>query len=223
MEPPAVNRIPVVLVEDHRIVREGTRSLLDRDPEIDVVAEAGDCATAVRLARELRPAVMLVDIQLPDGSGIDVIRDVGAAAPDTRCVILSAFDDYVYVTEAFAAGASGYLLKTAGAAELIGAVRAVSSGATVTDDRISRRLLERWQPAMPTPERLTPREVHVLALLSRGRSNKQIARELGVGLRTVEGHVSNLLAKCNVRSRTEAALFAVTHHLVASPSAAGED
>lgn len=207
----------VVLVEDHRLVREGTRELLDRDPTIRVVGEAASGEEALDLALELRPAIMLVDVQLREMSGIELIRRLAATSPDVRCIVLSAYDDYVYITEAFEAGAYGYLLKTVGAAELVGAVHAVAAGARVTDETVSKRLMQRWHPAPPAMERLTRREMEVLELLARGRSNKQMARELGVGLRTTEGYVSTLLAKCGVRSRTEAALFAVSHHLVAPP------
>jgi len=210
--------ISVLLVEDHRIVREGTRSLLEQAPEIRVLGEASSGEEAIRLALDLLPSVMLVDVQLEGSNGIDVIRTVTRSAPQVRCVVLSAFDDYVYVTEAFEAGACGYLLKTAGATELVGAVRAVAAGATVTDDRVSRRLLDRWRHGRLPAEGLTPREADILRLLARGRTNKQMAHELGVGLRTVEGYVSSLFAKCGVRSRTEAALYAVSHHLVAAPT-----
>jgi NarL family two-component system response regulator LiaR len=206
----------VVLAEDHRIVREGTRQLLEHDPDIRVVGEASTGEDAVRLALELEPSVMLVDIQLKDMNGIDVIRNVARIAPQVRCVVLSAYDDYVYITEAFEAGAYGYLLKTVSAVELIAAVRTVAAGATVTDDRISQRLMERWRRKGPPMERLTPREMEVLRLLVKGSSNKEMAHELDLGLRTVEGYVSNVFAKCGVRSRTEAVLFALSHHLVAA-------
>ena len=193
--------------------------MLERDPDIRVVGEASTGEDAVRLALELEPSVMLVDIQLKDMSGVDVIRNVARIAPQVRCVVLSAYDDYVYITEAFEAGAYGYLLKTVSAVELIAAVRTVAAGATVTDDRISKRLMERWRRKRPLMERLTPREMEVLRLLVKGSSNKEMAHELDLGLRTVEGYVSNVFAKCGVRSRTEAVLFALGHHLVAAPPA----
>jgi DNA-binding NarL/FixJ family response regulator len=214
--------VTVVLVEDHRIVREGTRQLLDHDPSIRVVGEASSGEEAVRLALDLKPSVMLVDVQLEGMNGIDVIRTVARVANQVRCVVLSAYDDYVYITEAFEAGACGYLLKTVSAAELVGAVRAAAAGATVTDERISKRLMERWRSKRPTTSRLTPRETDVLRLLVKGSSNKEIAATLGVGLRTVEGYVSNVFAKCGVRSRTEAVLYALRHNL-ATVSAAETD
>jgi DNA-binding NarL/FixJ family response regulator len=211
--------VTVVLVEDHRIVREGTRQLLDHDASIRVVGEASTGEEAVRLALDLKPSVMLVDVQLEGMNGIDVIRTVARIANQVRCVVLSAYDDYVYITEAFEAGAYGYLLKTVSAAELIGAVRAAAAGATVTDERISKRLMERWRSKRPTTSRLTPRETDVLRLLVKGSSNKEIAATLGVGLRTVEGYVSNVFTKCGVRSRTEAVLYALRHNLATVPAA----
>ncbi len=209
----------VVLVDDHRIVREGTRQLLEHDPLIRVVGEASTGEEAVRLALDLKPSVMLVDVQLKGMNGIDVIRTVARIAPQVRCVVLSAYDDYVYITEAFEAGACGYLLKTVSAAELVSAVRAAAAGATVTDERISKRLMERWRSKRPLVEHLTPRETDALRLLVKGSSNREIAQALGVGLRTVEGYVSNVFAKCGVRSRTEAVLFALSHNLATVPTA----
>ena len=211
--------IAVVLVEDHRIVREGTRELLEHAPSIHVVGEATAGEEAIRLAAALKPDVMLVDVQLSGMNGIDVIRTVTGIAPEVRCVVLSAYDDFVYITEAFEAGACGYLLKTVSAAELIGAVRAAAAGATVTDERTSRRLTDRWRSKGRLVEGLTVRETDVLRLLVKGASNKEIARALGVGLRTIEGYVSNVIAKCGVRSRTEAVLFALSHNLATVPTA----
>jgi DNA-binding NarL/FixJ family response regulator len=211
--------VTVVLVEDHRIVREGTRQLLDHEPSIRVVGEASTGEEAIRLALDLNPSVMLVDVQLEGMNGIDVIRAVARIAHQVRCVVLSAYDDYVYITEAFEAGACGYLLKTVSAAELVGAVRAAAAGATVTDERVSKPLMERWRSKRPTTGRLTPRETDVLRLLVKGSSNKEIAATLGVGLRTVEGYVSNVFAKCGVRSRTEAVLYALRHNLATVPAA----
>jgi DNA-binding NarL/FixJ family response regulator len=215
--------VTVVLAEDHRIVREGTRQLLDHDPSIRVVGEASTGEEAVRLALDLRPSVMLVDVQLEGMNGIDVIRTVARIASEVRCVVLSAYDDYVYITEAFEAGACGYLLKTVSAAELVGAVRAAAAGATVTDERISKRLMERWRSKRPITERLTPRETDVLRLLVKGSSNREIAATLGVGLRTVEGYVSNVFNKCGVRSRTEAVLYALRHNLATVPAAESDE
>jgi two-component system, NarL family, response regulator DevR len=209
----------VVIVDDHAVVREGTRQLLEREAGIEVVGEVSTVAEAVAAARRLIPALMVVDIELPDGSGVDVVRKVVESGLPVRCLMLSAHDDYVYVSEALAAGAAGYLLKTVSAAELVAAVRAVGLGGVVVDKALSRRLAGRHrQPEEQLAASLTSREFDVIRALVRGRSNKEIAAELGVGLRTVESYVSAVLAKLGVRSRTEATLFAIEHHLVSSGS-----
>jgi len=211
--------ITVAIVDDHAVVREGTRQLLEREAGIEVVGEVSTVAEAVATARRLVPALMVVDIELPDGSGVDIVRKVVESGLPVRCLMLSAHDDYVYVSEALAAGAAGYLLKTVSAAELVAAVRAVGLGGVVVDKALSRRLAGRHrQPEEQLAASLTSREFDVIRALVRGRSNKEIAAELGVGLRTVESYVSAVLAKLGVRSRTEATLFAIEHHLVSSGS-----
>jgi len=202
----------VVLAEDHRIVREGTRQLLEHDPSIRVVGEASTGEEAVRLALDLKPLVMLVDIQLNGMNGIDVIRTVARTAPQVRCVVLSAYDDYVYITEAFEAGACGYLLKTVSAAELVGAVSAAAAGATVTDERISKRLMERWRSKRPLVERLTPRETDVLRLLVKGSSNKEIAHDMNISESLVKAVLQQLFAKTGVRTRSQLVRTAIERH-----------
>ncbi len=215
--PPSVS---VLLVEDHGVVREGTRELLEQEEGIEVIGEAASAEEALDLIRLRVPDVMIVDIQLPGMNGIELVQAVAGTAPRVRCLMLSAYDDYVYASEALDAGACGYLLKTVSVGELIGAVHAVASGATVLDDAISRRLTKRWRRyERPPADDLTPRELDVVRMLARGNSNKEIASELGLGLRTVESYVSNILSKFGVRSRTEAALYAINHHLVSAESA----
>ena len=205
----------MVLVEDHAVVREGTRELLGREGDIEVVGEAGTVAEALTLARQLVPALMVIDIELPDRSGVEVVREIVATSLPVRCLMLSAHDDYVYVSEALAAGAAGYLLKTVSADELVAAVRAVATGAVVVDESLSRRLAGRLRPPEQTPAAsLTSRELDVLRALVHGRSNKEIAAELGIGLRTVESYVSAVLDKLGVPSRTAAIVAAMEHHLV---------
>lgn len=209
--------ISVIVVDDHEVVREGTRKMLERDPEFMVVAEVGSVRDALVSARRLRPRLMVIDVELPDGSGVEVVRAVIAENLPIRCLMLSAHDDYVYFSEALAAGAGGYLLKTASAAEFVAASRTVTVGGTVIDGTLANRLAGRRQP--PGEElihRLTARELDVIASLVRGRSNKEIALDLGIGLRTIESYVSAILNKLGVRSRTEATIFAIEHHL-ASP------
>jgi DNA-binding NarL/FixJ family response regulator len=211
--------ITVVIVEDHVVVREGTRELFGREGDITVVGEASTVAEAVNLARQLVPTLMVVDIELPDQSGVEVVREVVATGLPVRCLMLSAHDDYVYVSEALAAGAAGYLLTTVSAVELVAAVRAVATGAVVVDESLSRRLAGRLRQPEQTPAAsLTSRELDVVRALVRGYSNKEIAAELGVGLRTVESYVSNVLAKLGVRSRTGAIVYAIEHGLVSPRS-----
>lgn len=204
--------IRIVVVEDHALVREGTTELLEREPGCTVAGQAGSAEEALQLIRDLRPDVALVDVELPGMNGIALARAVAEQAPDTRVIILSAYDDYAYIIGALEAGVSGYLLKTATARELGNAVQTAVGGALVLDEAISRRLSRRWRsgPGSTTPA-FTLRENEVLNLIARGLSNKQIASQLGLGLRTVETHVSSVLGKLGVSSRTEAALYAVSH------------
>lgn len=210
-----------MVVEDHVLVREGTAELLERDPDLMVVGQAGSAEEGLALLGDLRPDVALVDVELPGLNGIALARAIAEQFPQTRVLILSAYDDYAYVIGALEVGVVGYLLKTASARELADAVRTAAGGALVLDQAISRRLTRRWRsgPGSSTAA-LTARETDVLRLLARGLPNKQIASELGLGLRTVESHVSNVLGKLGLSSRTEAALYAVSHH-VAPPNLRG--
>ncbi len=207
----------VVVVDDHVLVREGTAELLAREAGIEVVGQAGTAEEGLEVLGRTRPDVVLVDVSLPGASGLELARVAAARYPEMRVLVVSAYDDYAYVTEALEMGVGGYLLKTASAKELVNAVRAVADGVLVLDGGVSRRLIRRSRGdagARGASGTLTPRESDVLALLARGLSNKDVARELGLGLRTVEGHVSNVLAKLGVASRTEAVAHALGHHVV---------
>jgi len=207
--------VRVVLIDDHALVREGTLQLLEQDPDVEVVGQAGSGEEGLRLVEKTRPDVALVDINLPGMSGLDFARAIVDRYTEVRVLIVSAYDDYAYVTEALEVGVGGYLLKTASGRELLDAVRAVAGGVFVLDRAVSSRLSRRPPSGPPGVATLTPREVDVLGLLARGLANKHIAIELGLGLRTVEGHVSNIFAKLGVASRTEAVLYALSHRLVA--------
>jgi len=210
----ATSPVRVVIVDDHALVREGTVQLLKQTPDLEVVGQAGSGEEALGVLELLRPDVALVDVNLPGMSGLDLTRLVAVSLPMTRVLILSAYDDYAYVAEALEIGVGGYLLKTASARELVDAVRSVADGVFVLDRAVSSRLTRRLQKDSAKVGALTPRETDVLELLARGRSNKQIASHLGLGLRTVEGHVSSVLAKLGVQSRTEAVAYALTSRLV---------
>ncbi|MDA8292618.1 MAG: response regulator transcription factor, partial [Actinomycetota bacterium] len=221
--PPAYSRsaraapVRVVVVDDHSLVREGTVQLLSQEPELEVVGESGSGEHALELLESLLPDVALVDVSLPGMSGLDLARELASRGMPVRVLVVSAYDDYAYVTEALEIGVGGYLLKTCTTRELVDAVRAVADGVFVLDRGVSSLLARRWRTTAASksePGALTSRETAVLALLARGRSNKQIASELALGLRTVEGHVSSLLSKLAVASRTEAVAVAIRERIV---------
>ncbi len=214
---PGTDPIRVLIVDDHALVREGTRELLSQDDTLVVVGMAGSGEEALEAVAALSPDVALVDVNLPAMSGLELSRALLAQFPSTKVLVLSAYDDYAYVAEALEVGVAGYLLKTASAKELVDAVRAVHDGVFVLDRQVSQRLVRRRDTAPTAVGGLTPRETSVLQLLAQGRSNKQIATEMALGTRTVEGYVSNILAKLGVASRTEAVAHAIRHRLV-SPS-----
>lgn len=207
--------ITIMVVEDHTLVREGTVELLERASGLKVAAQAGSAEDALGLLASLEPDVLLADVELPGMNGIDLAKVITQRYPGVRVVILSAYDDYAYVIGALEAGVTGYLLKTASARELCDAVRTAANGALVLDRTISQRLTTRWRTGSDRqPVALTARETDVLRLIAQGLPNKQIASQLGLGLRTVESHVSSLLGKLGLASRTEAALYAVSHRVV---------
>jgi two-component system, NarL family, response regulator DevR len=213
--------IRIVVVEDHALVREGTAELLRRDPGLAVVGQAATAEQALPVISRLRPDIALVDVELPGMNGIALARELANRGESTRVLILSAYDDSAYVLGALEAGVSGYLLKTSSARELANAVRTAAGGTLVLDEAISRRLTRRWRSGPDTaPPSLTVRETEVLRLIAQGLPNRLIASQLGLGLRTVESHVSSVLGKLGLASRTEAALYAVSHH-VSSPDPRG--
>jgi two-component system, NarL family, response regulator LiaR len=206
--------IRLVIVDDHSLVREGTAQLLKQSADFDVVGQAGSGEDGLAVLEQLQPDVALIDVHLPQMSGLELARAAASSCPSVKVLILSAYDDYAYVSEALEIGVGGYLLKTATTKELVDAVRAVADGILVLDRRVADRLTRRGRSASPPGSGLTPREADILPLLARGRSNKQIATELRLGLRTVEGHVSSVLAKLGVASRAEAVAYALSHRLV---------
>ena len=213
--------IRVVIVDDHALVREGTAQLLEAEADIEVVGQAGTAEQGLDQLIRFRPDVALVDVNLPGMSGLELARRAAARCPRVRTLIVSAYDDYAYVAEALEIGVGGYLLKTASGKEVVNAVRAVADGTLVLDRAVSGRMTRRSRSGPAAPAALTERQTEILALLAKAMSNKSIAHELGLGLRTVESHVSIILAKLGVQSRSEAMLYALSHDLVA-PTEHGE-
>ena len=214
--------IRVIIAEDHTLVREGTREILEREHDIHVVGEAARGDDAVRQALEHSPDVLLMDMRMPGMNGIEATREVSAQAPSVKVLILSAHEDEDYVREALAVGASGYLLKTAPGRELVEGIRAVASGSTILSPELTRKLAQaRLEPARAS-DRLSSREFAVLRLIAQGRANKEVALELGISLRTVEGHLHNIFEKLRVGSRTEAVVHAVNHGLLSISGPEGE-
>jgi DNA-binding NarL/FixJ family response regulator len=204
----------VVVVDDHEVLRAGTRQVLETTDDIVVVGEADTWDAALAVIDRQRPDVALVDIQLSGRNGIDLARQLSADQPGTRVVILSAHDDDAFVRRAFEAGVAGYLLKTMPREELINAVRAVGMGTTVLDPAVSTRLAgaNSLTDVVGAP-RLTLREQEVVALVADGLSNKAIANRLGVSTRTVEGHVNHVFTKLDLESRTELVRYVLTNGL----------
>lgn len=211
-----MRRITILIADDHTLVREGTKQVLEQQADLRVVAEADRGDDAVELARRLRPEIALLDLRLPGCSGIEAAERILAAGAWTRVVILSAFDEEEYVSEALRAGASGYLVKTIPAQQLVDAVRRVASGEVVLQPEVAAKLAAYMRRSSERSElgELSPREREVLKLLAQGASNKQIARTLAISLRTVEGHLSHIFTKLGVSSRTEALVSAISQRLV---------
>lgn len=197
----------VLIVDDHGVVREGLRTYLQLEAGVDLVGEACTGSEAVRLAVELRPDVVLMDLQMPEMDGISATRAIKAQQPQCQVIVLTSYTDDEHVLPAIKAGATGYLLKDVSADELLQAIEAAARGESRLHPMVARRLME--QVTAPAAPLLTARELEVLRLIARGFSNKEIARELVTSERTVKGHVSNILGKLDLADRTQAALYAV--------------
>jgi DNA-binding NarL/FixJ family response regulator len=198
--------IKVMLVDDHQLVRAGLAALLATADDLEVVGQAGDGRVAVDLARRSHPDVVLMDLSMPVMDGVEATRQLLAERPETRVVVLTSFSEKERVGEALAAGAIGYLLKDCDPRDLLRAVRSAAQGDAPLDPRVARALLPSAKE-MAGPE-LSARELQVLALVSDGMANKQIARALGISERTVKAHLGNVFRRIGVADRTSAAMWA---------------
>ncbi|OUD90592.1 Transcriptional regulatory protein DevR (DosR) [Clavibacter michiganensis subsp. michiganensis] len=203
----------VFLLDDHELVRRGIADVIERAADLEVVGEAGTVRDAVARVEATRPDVVVLDVRLPDGSGVDACRRIRSRHPDLPCLMLTAFDDDSALDAAVLAGAQGWLLKDIRGAGLVDAIRRVAAGGQLMDREVVRRARARiLAPATPAGEpQLTLREGQILALITEGLTNRQIGERLGLAEKTVKNYVSGLLEKIGVERRTQAAVYGMTH------------
>jgi two-component system, NarL family, response regulator LiaR len=213
-----VTAIRVLIADDHAVVRQGLRTFLELQDDIEVVADVADGEAALRAAEEHEPDVVLMDLVMPGGGGVEAIRALRTARPEARVLVLTSFLDDDKVFPAVRAGAAGYLLKDVEPAELVRAIRTVDDGEALLHPAVAARLMEELsETERPAPEEaLTAREREVLELIARGLPNKLIARDLEIAEKTVKTHVSSILSKLGLTDRTQAALYAVRSGLIES-------
>jgi DNA-binding NarL/FixJ family response regulator len=216
----------LLVVDDHEVVRQGLVSLLDRRPGFQVVAEAGTVEGAIAEARRHQPDLVVMDVRLPDGSGVEACREIRSELPGTRVIMLTSYPDEEAVLSAIVAGASGYLLKQVRARDLVAALEAVGRGESLLDPAVTERVLERVR-RMATGQQqdelavLTPQEQKILMLVAEGKTNKEIAAEVFLSDKTVKNYVSSILSKLNLERRTQAAAFVARHRLDRGGGAGG--
>ena len=209
--------IRVVLVDDHAVVRSGLRLLLEKQDDIEVVGEAGNAKDAIFRARALKPDVILLDVVMPGESGIEVLPKLLKETPETRVLLLSMQDDPSYVREAFAAGASGYVLKEAADEEVVSAVREIADGGRYVHPALGARMVaaEAEERAAAEADPLSEREREVLRLLALGHTNQEIAEQLYISVRTAESHRAHIMQKLRLSTRAELVRYALAHGLLA--------
>ena len=219
-------RIKILIVDDHAVVRSGLRTILETEPEMEVVGEAGDGHAALELAQELLPDVVLMDINMGDWDGVTATRRVRNYVPSARVIVLTNYDEDDLVFSSIRAGASGYLLKEVTATQLTNSIRTVADGFSLIYPSVARRVLDEFGQLRTTSTAetdvysdLTPREREVLRLIASGRANKEIAAQLGISERTVKTHISNIFSKLELTDRTQAALFVHNRGMLEKDSA----
>lgn len=208
----------ILLVDDHEVVRLGLKALLDRHPHFEVVAEAGTAREALNLVEQYSPNIVVMDIRLPGGSGIDACEKITESYPDTQVIMLTSYAEDEMLFSAIRAGAAGYVLKLIGGDDFFSALEAVGRGEALLDPAVTKRIFQEVRRAAKEEEAsafadLTQQEKHVLILVSEGKTNREIAKELFLGEGTVRNYVSSILSKLNVSNRAEAAAYAVEHNL----------
>jgi NarL family two-component system response regulator LiaR len=210
--------IRVLIVDDHKVVRDGMQFLLEQEPGIEVVGQCSDGREAVAAVQSLLPTVVLLDLLMPGLDGLAALRQIKAQSPATQVVVLTSHTGEEHMFDAIKAGAISYVLKTAGAREVIDAVRAAAEGESLLDPSVAARVLEELRgpshQAAPPGSQLTQREIEVLTLVARGRSNRAIGEQLYIGEATVKTHISNILTKLHLADRTQAAIYALRQGLV---------
>lgn len=207
--------IRVLIVDDHPVVRQGLRYMLEQRPDIDVVGEGSDGEQAIALVTELLPDVVLLDLLMPKMDGMTVVREIKRLAPKTEIIILTSFYEDDQIFNAIKAGALSYLLKESGTLELVEAIRAAARGESKLHPRVAARLLHEMRQQEQSPLKdLTPRELEVLTRIARGRSNQEIGAELVISEPTVRMHVANILSKLHLTDRTQAAIYALQKNLI---------
>ncbi|KRF29757.1 response regulator transcription factor [Phycicoccus sp. Soil802] len=202
--------ITVYLLDDHEVVRRGLRELLEVEDDLEVVGESGSASEAARRIPALRPDVMVLDARLPDGSGIDVCRDVRSVDPGIQGIILTSYDDDRALTAAVAAGAAGYVLKDVRGSDLVASIRRVAAGESLLAPEVVQRLRQAWghdQPTDPRLASLTPQERRILDCIAQGLTNRQIGESLSLAEKTVKNYVTSVLAKLGMERRTQAAVY----------------
>ena len=209
----------LLVVDDHEVVRQGLIALLDRRAGFEVVAQAGSVAEAINAAARFEPDLVIMDVRLPDGTGIEACREIRAARPATRVVMLTSYPDEEAVLSAIIAGASGYLLKQIRGRDLVTALEAVGRGESLLDSAVTEKVLERVRrmasgTATDDLAELTSQERKILLLLAEGKTNKEIAAEIFLSDKTVKNYVSSILSKLNLQRRTQAAAFVAKRHIV---------